>query len=401
MTTLHGLRTLDQLELANQRVIVRIDLDAPASTPEERGDLDLRLTAVLPTLRYIVEHEGKIIAMAHRGRPKGRANAELGLEPAAARLAELSGWDVILPDDCVGDAAKKAVLDLRPGQLVLLENLRFYPEEEAGDEGFAHRLARHGDVYVNDALAASNRPHCSVFHLPKLFHERAVGFAVQSELAALARILDRTRPLTAVLGGTRLAERAQLIESLLVQGNRLCIGGALGCTMLAAKGHRIGMTRIDMTELARARTILELARDRDVSIHLPIDVTVTQSDVGVEGRSIALSDIDERDRIVDIGPRTLAEFRAAIDASQTSLWVGAMGLMGQAAFAVGTTAVAQTLAESQCYGVVLGAAALQAAQRLDAELATRIGHLSTGAGASLEILEGKRLPGIEVLRAAE
>jgi phosphoglycerate kinase len=401
MTTLHGLRTIDQLELANQRVIVRLDLDAPAATPEERGDLDLRLLAVLPTLRHIVEHEGKIVAMAHRGRPKGRATAEHSLEPAAVRLAELSGWDVLLPDDCVGDAAKKAVLDLRPGQIVLLENLRFYPEEEAGEEGFAHRLARHGDVFVNDALAASNRPHCSVFQLPKLFHERAIGLAVRDELQALGRILDNQQPLTALLGGTRLSERARLIESLLVKGNRLCIGGALGCTMLAAKGHRIGMTKIDLSELARARTLLEMARDRDVEIALPVDVTVTESDAGVEGRSIELDELDERDRIVDIGPRTLAAFRAAIDASKTSLWVGAMGLMGQAAFAIGTKGVAQALAESQSFGIVLGSAAIQAAQRLPAELVTQIGHISTGAGASLELLEGKRLPGIEVLRTAE
>jgi len=401
MPTLHGLRTIDQLELANQRVIVRIDLDAPATTPEERGDLDLRLMALLPTLRHVAEHEGKIVAMAHRGRPKGRANAEYGLEPAAARLAELSGWDVLLPDDCVGDAAKKAVLDLRPGQIVLLENLRFYPEEEAGEEGFAHRLARLGDLYVNDALAASNRPHSSVFQLPKLFQDRAIGFGVRDELTALGRIVDNTQPLAVLLGGTRLSERAKLIETMLVRGNQLCIGGALGCTMLAAKGHRIGMTKIDLTELARARTILEMARDRDVVVHLPIDVTVTQSDVSAEGRTINLSEIDERDRIVDIGPRTLAAFRSAIETSATSLWVGAMGLMGQAAFAVGTTGVAQALAESRSYGIVLGAAAIQAAQRLPAEDVARIGHLSTGSGASLEILEGKRLPGIEVLRTAE
>lgn len=401
MTMLNGLSTIDQLELANQRVIVRIDLDAPANSPEERGDLDLRLSAVLPTLRHVVEHEGKIVALAHRGRPKGRAVAELGLEPAAARLAELSGWDVLLPDDCVGDAAKKAVLDLRPGQIVLLENLRFYPEEEAGEESFAHRLARFGDVYVNDAMAASNRPHCSVYQLPKLLRQRAIGFAVRDELTALERLLDRRRPMTALLGGTRLAERVRLIDSLLLRGNQLCVGGALGCTLLAAKGHRIGMTRIEQSELARARTILEQARDRDVLIHLPLDVTVTESDVGTEGRNVDLSDIQERDRIVDIGPKTQAAFRDAINATPTALWVGAMGLMGQAAFAVGTYAVAQSLADSSSYGVVLGAAAIQAATTLPPEQVARIGHLSTGAGASLEILEGKRLPGIEVLRTAE
>jgi phosphoglycerate kinase len=397
-TTLQGLRTIDQLDLTNQRVLVRIDLDAPVATAEEHGDLDWRIQAILPTLRHVAEHEGKIIAIAHRGRPKGRASSELGLEPAAIRIAELSGWDVLLPDDCLGDAAKKAVLDLRPGQMVLLENLRFCSEEEAGDDGFAARLAQFGDVFVNDAMAASNRPHCSVFQLPKLFRERAVGFALRDELNALARICDTKQPLTALLGGTRLTERARLMESLLVKGNQLCIGGALGCTMLAAKGHRIGMTRIDLNELARARTLLEQARDRDVTIHLPVDVVVTESDTAVEGRTVNVSEIGERDRIVDIGAKTQSVFRTAIAGSPTSLWVGAMG---QAAFAAGTNGIAQSLAESLSFGVVLGSAAIQAAQKLPPEMLGRIGHLSTGAGASLELLEGKRLPGIEILRTAE
>jgi phosphoglycerate kinase len=401
MTTLFGLRTIDQLELANQRVIVRLDLDVPAVTPEALGDLELRLKTALPTLRHIAEHEGKIIAIAHRGRPKGKANAELGLEPAAARLAELSGWDVLLPDDCVSDAAKKAVLDLRAGQMVLLENVRFFPEEEAGDEGFAHRLARLGDVYVNDALAASNRPHCSVYQLPKLFQERAIGFALRDELSALSKIVAAKQPITGLLGGTRLSERVRLIETLLVRGNRLCIGGALGCTLLAARGQRIGMTKIDLTELARARTLLEHARDRGVTLVLPSDVMVTQSDTALEGQVVEVGAIGERDRVMDIGPKTLAEFREAIEATACSLWIGAMGLMGQAGFALGTQGIAQALATSSSYGVVLGSAAIQAAQTLPAEDIERIGHLSTGAGASLELLEGKKLPGIEVLRTAE
>ncbi|HEY5958803.1 MAG TPA: phosphoglycerate kinase [Polyangiaceae bacterium] len=401
MTTLNGLLTIDQLEIENQRVLVRLDLDAKLAPPEEGGDLELRVNRALPTLRHIVEHGGKVIVLGHRGRPKGRADDDLGLEPLAQRIAESSGWDVLLPDDCVGEAAQKAVLDLRAGQIVVLENLRFYPEEEAGDERFAHRLARFGDLYVNDALAASNRPHCSVYQLPKLFRQRAIGFAVKEELTALQRITNPSQPLTALLGGTRLAERAKLIESLLVRGNQLCIGGALGSTLLAAKGHRIGMTRVDLTELARARTLLEQARDRDVAIHLPSDATVTESDDASEGRTVAIADLAEHDRIVDIGPETQARFRAAIASTDTALWVGAMGTVGQAAFAVGTHFVATALAESMSYGVVLGAAAIGAAQQLAPELVARLGHLSTGAGASLELLEGKRLPGIEVLRMAE
>jgi phosphoglycerate kinase len=319
----------------------------------------------------------------------------------AVKLAELTGWDVILPDDCLGDAVKKAIADLRSGQMVLLETVRFYPDEEAGDEGFALKLAAHGDVYVNDALAASNRPHSSVFHLPKLFRERAIGLAMQKELEALLRVGDPSSRVTALLGGTRLTDRVRLIESLLIPGRTLCVGGALGCTLLAARGTRIGMTKIDASELARARTLLELGRDRNVTFVLPSDVVVSESDSGQNSRIVSIKDIGERERVVDIGPETLSQFRNAVDQAHTAFWVGAMGSVGQAPFASGTVGVAQLLADSPTYSVVLGSAALGAAQKLEPEKLATLNHLSMGGGAALELLEGKKLPGIEVLRTAE
>jgi phosphoglycerate kinase len=401
-TTLTGLRTIDQLELSNQRVLVRIDLDCPLDTQAEQQELTQRTLAVLPTLRHIAEKEGKIVAIAHRGRPKGRTNTELGLEPMAVKLAELTGWDVILPDDCLGDAAKKAISDLRSGQMVLLENLRFYADEEAGDEGFALKLSAHGDVYVNDALAASNRPHSSVYQLPKLFRERAMGLALQKELDALLRFNDPQTRVTALLGGTRLTDRVRLIESLLLPGRTICIGGALGCTLLAARGTRIGMTKIENSELARARTLLDFGRDRNVTFILPSDVMVSESDNGSNSRIVPIKDIGERDRVVDIGPDTVETFRRAIEQAQAAFWVGAMGSVGQAPFASGTFGVAKALAGSpRTYSVVLGSAALGAAQKLEPEQLATINHVSMGAGAALELLEGKKLPGIEVLRTAE
>jgi phosphoglycerate kinase len=399
-TTLNGLRTLDQLELSTQRVLVRLDLDCPLDAPSDHEDQTQRVKTALPTLKHIAEREGKIVAIAHRGRPKGRNSQELSLEPLGAKLAELSGWDVLLPDDCLSDAAKKAILDLRPGQMVLLENLRFYPDEEAGDEGFAAKLATLGDVYVNDALAACNRPHTSVFHLPRLFRERGLGLSLKNELDALARLLEPSERITALLGGTRLADRVKLMESLLMPGRTLCVGGALGCTLLAARGIRIGMTKIETTELARARTILELARDRGATVVLPSDVVVSTSDSGEDRRTVAVKDIGERDRVVDIGPMTLQAFRDAIDAASAAFWVGAMGAVGKEPFASGTVGTAQALAESSTYSVVLGQAAMSAAQKLDPEALAKIDHLSMGAGAALELLEGKKLPGIEVLRTA-
>jgi phosphoglycerate kinase len=400
-TTLTGLRTLDQLELANQRVLLRLDLDSPLDSPTEQQEIAYRTQAVLPTLRHIAEHEGKIVVIAHRGRPKGRANAELGLEPVAMKLAELTGWDVILPDDCLGDAVKKAIADLRSGQMVLLENVRFYADEELGDDAFALKLAAHGDLYVNDALAASNRPHTSVFALPKLFRERAIGLAMQKELDALLRVTDPGARVTALLGGTRLTDRVRLIESLLVPGRTLCIGGALGCTLLAARGTRIGMTKIDTSELARARTLLELGRDRNVTFVLPSDVVVSESDSGSDSRVVSIKEIGERERVLDIGPDTLKQFRNAVDGAATAFWVGAMGSLGHAPLANGTVGTAQLLADSPTFSVVLGSAAIGAAQKLEPEKLASINHLSMGGGAALELLEGKKLPGIEVLRTAE
>lgn len=401
--SLSGLRNLDELELSNQRVIVRIDLDCPLDSPADDQELAQRISALLPTLRHIVEKEGKVIAIAHRGRPKGRANDEFGLEPMAAKLAELSGWDVLLPDDCLGDAAKKAVQDLRTGQIVLLENLRFYPDEEAGDESFAARLQALGDVYVNDALAASNRPHASVYQLPRLFRERAIGFGMKLELEALARVSAPGQTVTALLGGTRLAERVRLIEGLLQPDRTLCIGGNLGTTLLAARGLRVGLSKIDLSELARARTLLELARDRKVQVVLPLDVVVSESDSGSEAdsRIVSVKEIGERDRVVDIGPETLVAFQKAIDEAASAFWVGAMGSVGQAPFASGTFGVAKALSESTTYSVILGQAAIGAAQKLEPERRAAINHVSMGGGAALELLEGKKLPGIEVLRTAQ
>jgi phosphoglycerate kinase len=400
-TTLNGLRTIDQLELSNQRVLLRIDFDCPLDTQSEQQELTQRTQAVLPTLRHIAEKEGKVIALAHRGRPKGRSNADLGLEPVATKLAELTGWDVLLPDDCLGDAAKKSIQDLRTGQMVLLENLRFYPDEEAGDEGFAAKLAAFGDVYINDALAASNRPHASVYHLPKLLRERGIGLALQKELESLGRLTDPQQRVTALLGGTRLNDRVRLIESLLVPGRTLCIGGTLGCTLLAARGVRIGMTKIETSELARARTILDLARDRKVTFVLPSDVVVSESDGGSNGRVVPVQQIGERDRVVDIGPATVETFRDAAERADSTFWVGAMGAIGQNPLTSGTFGVAKALADSRTFSVVLGSAALGAVQKLEPEPLAKINHISMGAGAALELLEGKKLPGIEVLRTAE
>jgi len=393
-----GLTFLDELDLANKRVLVRADLDVGGPGEFDRFELHGKLDFLSPTIRVLEEKGAKIVLLAHRGRPKGRSQAELGLEPIGAELAEKLGYEILLPDDCIGEAAHKAVFDLRPRQAVLLENLRFHAEEERGDEAFARRLAELGDVYVNEALGASNRPHASIVHLPRLMPERALGLGVKAELAALERLTTPELPMAIFLGGTRLGERGTLIERLLGPHRTLLLGGLLGCTFLAAKGHDMGRSRIDPRELARARTLLEQADRLGTELVLPRDLVVASSSEQAEGRNVAVDAVSATDEVVDLGSATRALFPELLRGKKTALWIGAMGQMGNPAFSRGTEELALALSAASPYAVVLGQAAVNAARRLPAEQRDALGHICMGGGASLELVEHRRLPGIEALR---
>ncbi len=393
-----GLTPLEELDLANKRVLVRADLDVGGTGEIDRLELEGKVAFLTPTLRALEEKGAKIILLAHRGRPKGRAQAELGMEAIGAELAEKLGYEILLPDDCIGEAAHKAVLDLRPHQAVLLENLRFHAEEERGDETFARRLAELGDVYVNEALGASNRPHASIVHLPRLMPERAVGLGVKAELAALERVTTPQLPMAIFLGGTRLGERGTLIERLLGPQRSLLLGGLLGCTFLAAKGHEMGRSRIDPRELARARTLLEQADRVGTELVLPQDLVVASSSEQAEGRNVAINGVSATDEVVDLGSATRALYRELLRGKKTALWIGAMGQMGNLAFSRGTEELALALCGAPPYSVVMGQAAVNAARRLPPEAKDAIGHICMGGGASLELVEHRRLPGIEALR---
>jgi phosphoglycerate kinase len=395
---LNGLHFVDEYELAHKRVFVRVDLDVGTAADLAPRDIDAKLLPILPTLKQLVQLEARPVLAAHRGRPKGKSIADLGLEPVGARLAELTGWDVLLPDDCLGEAAHKAVQDLRTGQLVLLENLRFHAEEESGDEGFARKLAEFADVYVTEALGACNRPHASVSVLPRLFRERAVGPAIKAELEALSRLQGSELPLTIFLGGTRLGERGSLIEEFLVPDRTLFLGGALGATFLAATGKAMGSTPIDQRELARARTLMELAILRGATIVLPSDVVVATDPNQAQGRTVSVTEVGDTDQVVDLGPESIARMGQVLEKAKTALWIGAMGHAGNPAFAEATLELARLLARSPVFGVVVGTAATSAARSLEPAVAETIGHLCTGGGASLELLENRRLPGLEALR---
>ncbi len=398
MAYLDGIRSVDELKLENQRVFIRVDFNVPLDKAQNITDDD-RIRAAIPTIQHVIERGAKVILASHLGRPKGKPTAEYSLEPCGARLAELMSVEVHMPDDCIGDAPRRVIQDLRAGQLCLLENLRFHAEEELNEELFVKELGELCDVYVSDAFGVVHRAHASTVGLPRSKPERGMGFLVKSEVASLARVVDSpARPFVAVLGGAKVADKIAVIESLMQKCDTICIGGAMANTLLAAQGHGLGSSRVERDWLARGRTLLEQARERGVDILLPTDVVVASSLEAQAGETVHVSSIPADQMALDVGPQTLELFGARLAKAQTIFWNGPMGLFENAAFASGTTGIAQRVADSAAFSVVGGGDSAAAVRAAGMDLAARINHISTGGGAALELIEGKKLPGIEALR---
>jgi phosphoglycerate kinase len=378
-----AVRTLNELNLVGRTVFVRVDFNVPL----EGGKVtdDTRIRAAIPTIKAIM------------GRPKGKKNPEFSMEPAALRLAELMNVEVLLADECIGDGAKKVVTDLRDTQVAMLENLRFHAEEEADDEGFARELAKLAEVYVNDAFGVSHRAHASVHALPKLMPQRAAGLLVHKEVAALEKLrTGAERPFVAVLGGAKVSDKIEVIEVLMERVDELLIGGAMANTFLAAQGLNLGKSRIEEEKLPLARTLLEKARSKNVQLLLPVDVVVAESLQATSGKITDIAVIRAEEMALDIGPRTVQNFGERLRRAKTVFWNGPMGLFENPAFADGSFGVARAMADCPGFTVVGGGDSVAAVNQ--AGLAERYTHVSTGGGASLELIEGKKLPGVEVLR---
>lgn len=392
---IEGVRSVTDLAVEGRRVFVRVDFNVPLADGQVTDDT--RIRASLPTLRHILERGGRVVLASHLGRPKGAPTPAYSLEPAGARLAELLGVEVVLADDCIGDGPRKVTSDLRDGQVALLENLRFHAAEEKNDEAFAKELARLAEVYVNDAFGAAHREHASVAALPRLMRERGAGMLMEGELAALGRLRnDPPKPYVAVLGGAKVSDKIGVIEALLARVDTLVIGGAMANTFLAAQGRELGKSLVEEDKLALARTILQRATERGVQVLLPIDVIAAPSKDG-PGRTVSATEIGKEEMALDIGPQSAAAFGAAVQGAAAVFWNGPMGLFEEPAFAKGTLAVAEALAACRGFTVVGGGDSVAAVQQ--AGLAERFGHVSTGGGASLEFLEGRKLPGVEALRS--
>jgi phosphoglycerate kinase len=359
---------------------------------------DTRVRAAIPTLRLLLDKGARVVIASHLGRPKGGPDPKYSMEPAAHKLAELMNVDVILADDCIGDGPKKVVGDLRDNQIACLENLRFHPEEEKNDEVFARELAKLSDAYVNDAFGAAHRAHASVAGLAKLHRDRAAGLLLEAELSALGRVRgEPERPFVAILGGAKVSDKIGVLEALLAKVDVLVIGGAMANTFLAAKGISMGRSLVEEDKLAMARTILARADEKKISIVLPDDVVVADSLDASSGRVLDVHALVPSDMALDVGPRTVAAATKAFAGARTVFWNGPMGLFEKAPFAAGTNGIAKALSEvSGAFTIVGGGDSVAAVQ--EAGLAERFSHVSTGGGASLELIEGRKLPGVEALR---
>lgn len=392
--TPNGFRSIDELTLAHQRVLIRVDFDVPLDAAGNVAS-DRKLRAALPTIRKALQDNARVVLATHLGSAKDKP---VSLEPVAAKLAELLGQEVYLPDECVGDAARKVVADLREGQLCLLENLHFVAEEARNDEAFARKLAALCDTYVGEAFGASHLTHASLVALPRLVKERGMGYRLLAELEALApNGRTQQRPCVGVLGGASLSSKLSVFEIMLRRCDAICVGGAVANTLLAAKSVDLKTSVLEREQLAQARALLTRARDHKIDVLLPVDALVAPHGDAAEPRAVSVGAIPDQTGAFDIGPRTLEAFVARLQGAKTVLCHGALGMLENPAFAGGTNGVLRALAEAPAFGVVTGAA-LAAAAVAAGIAEDEIGFVSTGDVASLVLIEGKKLPGVEALR---
>jgi phosphoglycerate kinase len=387
------IRTVDELDVKGKRVFVRVDFNVPLGDDGHVTD-DARIRAAIPTLKWLLAHDAKVIVASHLGRPKG-PDPKLSLEPAGARLSELLDQDVVLADDCIGDGVRKLVMDLKEGRLLLLENLRFHADEEENAPAFAQALASLCDVYVNDAFGTAHRAHASTAGMALLVPVRGAGFLMKKELDYLGRILKSPeRPFVAILGGAKVSDKIKVLDNLLGKLDALLIGGAMAYTFLKATGAQVGRSRVEEAKLGVATEILEKARKLNVRIGLPRDHVAAASP---DSNAVSVGDVSIPADLMglDIGPKTVAAYSEEIGKARTVFWNGPMGMFEKKPFAEGTFAIARALARSKATTIVGGGDS--AAAVAEAGLADQMSHVSTGGGASLEFLEGRELPGVKAL----
>ena len=394
---LDGVRAHTDLAVDGQRVFLRADLNAPLADGAVADDL--RLEAALPTLTSLLDRGARVVLASHLGRPGGEPDARYSLRPVGARLAELLGRPVPVAADVVGPDARERVEGLGDGEVVLLENLRFDPGEKANDDDFADALASLCDLYVGDAFGAAHRAHASVAGVPAR-RPAAIGELMRREVEVLGGLLDDPpRPYVAVLGGAKVSDKLVVLRSLLERVDAIAVGGAMCFTFLAAEGHDIGASRVEEDRVEEVGELVAAARERGVDVLLPSDVVVAAEFAeDAEPSTVAVADIPAGTMGLDVGPDTVAAYAGAIGRAGAVFWNGPMGVFEWESFAAGTRGVAEAMAATGAFTVVGGGDSAAAIRRFG--LADDVSHVSTGGGASLELLEGKELPGVVALRTA-
>lgn len=395
------MNTLSSYSFSGKKALVRVDLNVPQDAHGRVTD-DTRARAIIPTVRKILQDGGSAILMSHLGRPKGKVNPSMSLKPVGEHLSTLLGVPVEFAIDCVGPDARAKAAALKPGQVLLLENLRFHPEEEAGDEAFSKALSELGDVYVNDAFGTAHRAHASTTIVAKFFpNDKLFGHLIGRELDSVGKVLgDPQRPMTAIVGGSKVSSKIEVLQNLIGKCDELIIGGGMANTFVKAQGGQTGASLVEDDLLDTARNIIQEAQAKGVQLHIPTDAVVADAFAESANTDQCAADaVPDGWMALDIGPKSIETFRAAILRSKTLLWNGPMGVFEMKPFQQGTIAIAQAVAEATAKGafsLVGGGDSVAAVNQFGS--AEKISYVSTGGGAMLEYLEGKELPGIKAIQ---
>jgi phosphoglycerate kinase len=390
------MKFIDDIDVKGKKVLFRFDFNVPLDSSQNITD-DTRIREVLPTIHYALDKGARVIIMSHLGRPEGRPVSEMSLAPVAERLSRLLGKEVRMAPDCIGDEVRKLVDDLKPGGILLLENLRFHSEEEKNDDRFAAALAGLGEVYIDDAFGNAHRKHASNVAITQFIKQCGAGFLIKRELSYFEKALDKpARPFVAIVGGSKVSGKLQAVGHLLRKVDKMIIGGGIAFTFLKAQGYHIGKSLVEDNLMGEALEVIKTARELGVKLYLPIDCVIAEDkNSGAETKIVPIQEMDPNWMGLDIGPATITLFSEALDNAKTIIWNGPMGLFEIDAFGKGTRAIAHSMANSHALTIVGGGdtdVAIHAAGESD-----KITFISTGGGASLELLEGKVLPAVAAL----
>jgi len=394
------MKNLRDLDIKGKKLLIRVDFNVPLDEQLNITD-DIRIRGVLPTLNYALDENAKVIIMSHLGRPKGERKPQFSLAPAAKRLSRLLNKEVVLAPDCIGAETKAIVEAMQPGSVVLLENLRFHAEEQQNDEGFASQLASLCDIYINDAFAVAHRAHASVVGVTQFVDQCAAGFLLQKEMDYFHRsVSNPMRPLVAIVGGAKVSSKLGALDNLMDRVDKMIIGGAMANTFLKSIGHDMGKSKVEDELLDTARELLNKAKRLGVKLYLPVDCIVADRfEARAESKRVTVQEVPADWMVLDIGPATTVLFSEAMESAKTIIWNGPMGAFEMDAFSRGTMAMVQHVARSHALTIVGGGDTDVAVHK--AGESSNISYISTGGGAFLMLMEGKKLPGVEALEAKE